>query len=68
MVTAKNLVDNIIEYEAGELSDKKTLQLFSYLVKTDKVWSLQGCYGRTATALIEDGWLDKQGNITKEIF
>ena len=68
MVTTKNLVDNIIEYEAGELSDKKTLQLFSYLVKTGKVWSLQGCYGRTATALIEDGWLDRQGNIRKELF
>ena len=68
MVTAKNLVDKIIDYEGGDLTDKGTLDLFGYLVKTGKVWSLQGCYGRTATALIEDGWLDKQGNITKEIF
>jgi hypothetical protein len=67
MINAKNLVDNIIAYESGELSDKKTLQLFSYLVKTGKVWSLQGCYGRTATALIEDGWLNRQGNILKEV-
>ena len=68
MVNAKNLVDNITDYESGELSDEKTLQLFSYLVKTGIVWSLQGCYGRTAAALIEAGWLDRQGNITKEIF
>ena len=67
MVTAKNLVDNIIEYESGKLSDKKTLQLFSYLIKTGKVWSLQGCYGRTASALIEDGWLDRQGKILKAV-
>jgi len=63
-----DLIDYIIDYESGTLSDQDTLQMFSYIIKTGKAWSLQGHYGRTASSLIEDGWLDRQGNILKELY
>lgn len=58
------MIDLIIRYESGELSDKETLQLFSQLIKSGDVWRLQGHYGRTATALINDLWLTPDGDIT----
>ena len=65
-VTAKkpmDEVDMIMAYEQGELGDKQTLEFFSGLIKSGRVWQLQGHYGRTASALIADGWIDKHGNI-----
>ena len=64
--TAYDLVGNIMAYEAGELDANGTLELFARLVKSGQAWSLQGHYGRTAHALIEAGWLDKNGNVLKE--
>ena len=64
-MTKNQAVDYIIEYEQGSLSDFKTLKLFSHLVKTGAAWSLQGSYGRTARALIEDNWLKKDGSINQ---
>jgi hypothetical protein len=52
-----NLVNQIIEYESGELSEDKVIQLFQDLVDTGYAWSLQGSYGRTAKALIEAGYV-----------
>lgn len=63
-----SIVDYIIDYEQGQLSDKKTLQLFANLIKSGQVWSLQGHYGRTASALIQDGWISKQGQILKKVY
>lgn len=45
----------IIAYECGELSDEKTVELFQHLTDNGHAWTLQGHYGRTATALIEAG-------------
>jgi hypothetical protein len=59
-------IDLIISYESGELSNEKTLELFSMLVKNGHAWSLQGSYGRTAHNLIENGYLDNQGNILRQ--
>ena len=61
-----NELNYIMEYESGQLSDRKTLELFSHLIKNGHVWSLQGHYGRTASAMIADGLLDKNGNITQK--
>ena len=41
--------------------------MFSEMVRSGTAWSLQGHYGRTASALIEDGWLNREGDILKEL-
>ena len=58
------MINEIIAYESGELNDTKTLELFSELVKNGQAWTLQGHYGRNATALIEGGFLTREGEIT----
>lgn len=45
----------IIAYEQGECSEDETIEGFQALIDCGLVWSLQGHYGRTATALIEAG-------------
>jgi len=54
-----------MDFESGQLDGKGMLNLFSELVKSGTVWKLQGSYGRTAAALIENGYLDKHGNILR---
>jgi hypothetical protein len=49
------VINEIIAYEQGELSEDKIIELFQKLVNSGQAWSLQGHYGRTATALIEAG-------------
>ena len=61
---AYDVTNRIIDYEMGHLDDAKTLRLFSELIKTGMAWSLQGHYGRTASAMIDDGWLESDGTIT----
>lgn len=58
-----DILSYMIEWENGELGLEKTLQLFSYLVKTGQAWTLQGCYGRFAKMLIEEGYLEEDGDI-----
>lgn len=60
-------VGYIIAYEQGELRGQEVLELFSYLIKTGKAWTLQGAYGRQAGALIDRGYLSKQGKILKAV-
>lgn len=67
MQRTKDLVDQIMEYESGMLSDPETLEMFSEMVRSGTAWSLQGHYGRTANSLIEDGWLNREGDILKEL-
>ncbi|HDY88536.1 hypothetical protein LCGC14_0360450 [marine sediment metagenome] len=57
------LVDKIIAYEQGELSDTETVELFAQLVKSGMAWTLQGHYGRTAKALIDNGYIDEAGDV-----
>jgi len=65
-LTKSQRVDMIIDYEQGELGSLNTLRLFSDLIRTKMAWSLQGAYGRTAKALIEDQWIDSKGKINYE--
>ena len=50
-----DVAGGIIAYETGELSDEAIILLFQHLVDSGLAWSLQGSYGRMATALIEAG-------------
>lgn len=56
-------VNMIVQYECGELNDNETLELFSDLIKTGQAWRLQGHYGRTARAIIDAGYISKDGEI-----
>ncbi len=49
------LIDQIIAYEQGELSEFDTIALFQTLIDNGSAWTLQGSYGRTAKALIDAG-------------
>lgn len=62
----KNLVGKVIEFESGEMSAKETLEFFAELIKDGTCWHLQGSYGRTANDLIQNGLVDRKGNITKK--
>ena len=49
------MVDKIIRYENGEMNEGETVQFFQELIDSGLAWSLQGHYGRVASALIEEG-------------
>lgn len=49
-------IGNMIAWEQGELSDEETIEMFQELINTGLCWQLQGCYGRTAKALIDAGY------------
>lgn len=51
------LVDQLAEYESGEMSDDDTINLFQDLVNTGLAWQLQGSYGRQAAAMLEAGMI-----------
>jgi len=62
-----NYVDQIIAFEQGELDENQIVELFAHLVGSGKAWTLQGSYGRMAMALIEQGYLDEEGNILQYV-
>ena len=66
--SSSTLVGSIIAYEQGELNDQEVVCLFAELVKSGMAWSLQGSYGRTASALIKEGWIDHEGNVSLAVF
>ena len=63
-----NWGEYIAIYERGDILVGECLELFSFLIRTGKCWTLQGFYGRIAESFIDMGHIDTQGNIDYEYF
>jgi hypothetical protein len=48
-------ISKIMAYESGDLDDDGIVDLFQELLNSGLVWQLQGHYGRTAMALLNQG-------------
>ena len=53
-----NVLDKIVSYELGEMSEKEEIELFQELVDTGVIWSLQGSYQRRAKEMIYNGIIE----------
>ena len=51
----EQVVDKIIKYENGNMTNEETIKFFQELIDSGMAWKLQGHYGRTATHLLEEG-------------
>ena len=49
------LVDQLIAYEEGQLTEDEKIAFFEHLVQTGTCWQLQGHYQRVAATLLEAG-------------
>ena len=52
-------LDKIMAYENGELDNDESIALFQSMLDDGSVWQLQGHYGRTAVAMLEQGLIAK---------
>lgn len=48
-------------FEEG--TNQEVLEAWAYLIKTGMCWTLQGWFGRTAQNLIDNGIINKKGEI-----
>lgn len=55
-----DVVGFVIDYEGGDLGEQEIIEGFQELINNGMAWSLQGHYGRTATALIEEGYCKRK--------
>jgi len=62
----KDIINYIMDYEMGNMSDLDTLKMFSELIKNGMAWTLQGHYGRTARSLINNEYLMDNGDFNNE--
>jgi hypothetical protein len=51
-----DVVDFIIDYESGDLSNDEVITGFQYLIDTGLIRNLQGSYQRMAQGLINEGY------------
>jgi hypothetical protein len=58
-------INTLMAYESGELNEAETINFFADLVKTKMAWSLQGHYGRIASAMIDAGFISFEGEVTE---
>jgi hypothetical protein len=50
-----DVVDQLIAYEEGRMTDREVIRLFQQLIDSGLAWQLQGSYGRMAQELIDSG-------------
>jgi len=56
MSETPDLLNEIMEYESGDMSDDRIVAFFQKLIDTGLAWQLQGSYGRMARSLIDAGY------------
>jgi hypothetical protein len=49
------LVDQLIAYEEGQITEDQEIALFQHLIETGTCWHLEGHYHRMGATLIEAG-------------
>ena len=58
-----DMVGRIMDYEEGLLREDEVVELFAELVGNGMAWTLQGHYGRMASALIEADIITQDGEV-----
>ena len=53
------LVDQLIAYEEGQITQDEEVAFFEHLVETGACWQLAGHYQRVAATLIEAGLIKR---------
>lgn len=54
-------IEDILDFENGEMSEDRTIEFFQSMIDSGIVWQLQGFYGRTARDLIDAGYCTAKG-------
>jgi hypothetical protein len=52
------LVDQLIAYEEGQMTEEEEVALFQHLIETGTCWHLQGHYHRVGATLIQAGLIE----------
>ncbi|ATI18932.1 hypothetical protein SEA_ANIMUS_68 [Streptomyces phage Animus] len=63
----KDLAIDLMSFEADELEIDEVVDLFATLIRSGMAWTLQGSYGRTAQALIDEGIVSPGGDVLVEL-
>lgn len=56
-----DVVGFIMDFEGGDITEERLIEGFQHMIDDGSVWKLQGSYGRTAHALIEQGYCHARG-------
>ena len=60
------MIDMLMAYEAGDLDQSETVELFQNLIDSGLIFGLQGSYMRTAKALVEAGLIDLSAGVNED--
>ncbi|MGM9381087.1 DUF7417 domain-containing protein [Streptomyces antibioticus] len=63
----KDIAIDLMSFEADELEIDEVVELFATLIRSGMAWTLQGSYGRTAQALIDEGIVSPGGEVLEEL-
>ncbi|HWO88943.1 MAG TPA: hypothetical protein VNL98_07320 [Gemmatimonadales bacterium] len=61
-----NIIDGIIAYEEGRLTEEEVIELFQALIDDGYAWTFPGRYGRMAESLIEAGLCHRPSSAKQE--